>query len=463
MRASENRDRGNLKGWILLAQLLWCGALNAHDVEHEHDTPRKVPPGVTYAATAVPDRIVLSWAADPATTQSVTWRTDTSVSKPRVEFAISDDGPLFVKHRQRVDAVTSSLETDLGKANYHSATLKGLTPATQYVYRVGDGVNWSEWAHFRTASSTPKPFSFLYVGDAQNNIKSHWSRLIRQAFTDAPRAAFVLHAGDLVNRGNSDAEWGEWFYAQGFIPRSTACLAVPGNHEQTSTTDEATETTTTRLTDHWERVFEFPQNGPKDARESIYWMDYQDVRIVGLNSNERIKEQSVWLRKVLSKQPQKWTILTFHHPIYSSKAGRENPELRKWWQPIFDEFQVDLVLNGHDHTYARTGMMKHESEKNIATGVRSQSESGTVYVVSVSGPKMYELGREPYMRRVAEDTQLYQIITVDGDELRYDARTATGRPYDGFTLRKRAGTSNELIERVPDTDERVRKTRGDAD
>ncbi|MEP0344431.1 metallophosphoesterase, partial [Rhodopirellula bahusiensis] len=98
---------------------------------------------------------------------------------------------------------------------------------------------------------------------------------VRQAYSDAPRAAFLLHAGDLVNRADSDAEWGEWFYAQGFIPRSTPCVAVPGNHEQSKIANEETGEVTRRLTNHWERVFEFPSNGPESSRESVYWMDYQ--------------------------------------------------------------------------------------------------------------------------------------------------------------------------------------------
>jgi hypothetical protein len=51
--------------------------------------------------------------------------------------------------------------------------------------------------------------------------------------------------------------------------------------------------------------------------------------------------------------------------------------------------------------------------------------------------------------RTAEDTQLFQIITVDGGELRYEARTATNRLYDAFTLRKREGRANELVESLP--------------
>ena len=79
-----------------------------------------------------------------------------------------------------------------------------------------------------------------------------------------------------------------------------------------------------------------------------------------------------------------------------------------------------------------------------------------MYVVSVSGPKMYSLQRYDFMERQAENTQLYQIIHIDGDELRYEARTAIGELYDAFTLRKQAGTINQLIEQVPETPERVK-------
>jgi hypothetical protein len=157
---------------------------------------------------------------------------------------------------------------------------------------------------------------------------------------------------------------------------------------------------------------------------------------------------------VLTDNPNTWTIITFHHPIYSSSEGRDNAALRELWQPVFDEFRVDLVLQGHDHSYARSGLM--EFEENVATGVTAMSENGgTVYVVSVSGPKMYEVERESFFSRAAENTQLYQIIHVDGGELRYEARTAIGALYDAFTLRKREGELNELIEQFPDTPERI--------
>jgi hypothetical protein len=71
---------------------------------------------------------------------------------------------------------------------------------------------------------------------------------------------------------------------------------------------------------------------------------------------------------------------------------------------------------------------------------------------------MYGLGEgpRPHFRRVAEDTQLYQIVSIVGKTLRYEARTATGRLYDAFALHKRRGKTNELVEQTPDLPDRRR-------
>jgi hypothetical protein len=86
-----------------------------------------------------------------------------------------------------------------------------------------------------------------------------------------------------------------------------------------------------------------------------------------------------------------------------------------------------------------------------------------MYVVSVSGPKMYRLRREPWMQRVAEQTQLYQVITVDGDRLAVEARTADGELYDAFDLVKQRGRPNRVVDRIPrGVPERVRAAPGAA-
>jgi len=69
---------------------------------------------------------------------------------------------------------------------------------------------------------------------------------------------------------------------------------------------------------------------------------------------------------------------------------------------------------------------------------------------------MYNNSRKPYMKRLAEDTQLYQVIHLDGETLKFEARTATGMLYDAFRLEKVAGERNRLIELDAEVPERLR-------
>lgn len=82
--------------------------------------------------------------------------------------------------------------------------------------------------------------------------------------------------------------------------------------------------------------------------------------------------------------------------LYSGALDRDQEEIRARWQPLFRQYGVDLVLNAHEHTYAR--------------GYNIDAEDGIVYIVSVSGPKMYDLTDDRWMIRSAENTQLYHII-----------------------------------------------------
>ena len=190
---------------------------------------------------------------------------------------------------------------------------------------------------------------------------------------------------------------------------------------------------------------------------------YHNVRVVGLNSNEQQDIQAEWLDRVLAGNTAPWVVCAFHHPIYSTGKDRDNAELRSLWKPVFDRYKVDLVLQGHDHTYGRTGFdvppagAVHPTVANVASGVQKKDEkTGTIYVVSVSGPKMYDNQRQPFMKRLAEDTQLYQIIHVDGGMLRFEARTAVGDLYDAFELHKQEGDINRLVEIEPEVPENKR-------
>jgi hypothetical protein len=438
-------------------------------------TPERYPDKLYYKPTPVPDRVILTWTGDPATTQAVTWRTDTSVKKPIAQLAVSEDGPSFDYTNRRtgqkapprpdpdkvrtLPAVTTPLTTNLGECLCHSVTFDGLRPRTKYVYRVGDGANWSEWFQFETPSDKPAPLRFIYFGDAQNDVKSHWSRVSRGAYSDMPRAHFILHAGDLINRANNDNEWGDWHAAAGWINGMVPIVPTPGNHEYASPPKGGKR----ELSGHWRPQFALPTNGPEGLEETCYYVDVQGVRVISLNSNERHEDQVPWLEKVLADNPNRWTVVTFHHQVYSTAANRQKEEegkaVRRLWRPLFDKYGADLILQGHDHSYGRSGMMRGD---NVLDGIQVHTSKGTVYCVSVSGPKLYEVGPQPWMVTKADNKQLYQLVTIDGARLHYESRTARGDLFDEFELRKRTDGGNTLVERAQLEYERTGAKRGDA-
>jgi len=395
----------------------------------------------------IPNRIVLNWSGDPTTTASVNWRTDTSIAQAQGQIAEAYASANFTTWAETEKASTELWKSNNHMAHFHSVTFKNLKPNTLYAYRVGSDNIWSSWYQFRTASKDPKPFSFIYFGDAQNNLLSLWARTIRAAYADAPNADFIIHAGDLINTANKDSDWQEWFNSGSFIHAQVPTIATPGNHEYHKISDKKRE-----LSSLWRPHFTLPQNGPKGLEETVYFVDYQGARIISLNSNGTAKpaDQTTWLENTLKNNPNKWTVITYHHPLYSASIGRDNEPLRKAWKPLFDKYAVDLVLQGHDHSYARG--------QNIGEGVTVKDpKNGTVYVVSVSGPKQYKLRNDRWMTRGAENSQLYQVISVSGNTLSYRAMTAVGELYDAFDLEKQEGKPNKLTERAPNTPERLWK------
>ena len=419
-------------------------------------------------ASADPDRIILTWTGDPATTQAITWRTDDSVSMAFAEIAVADASSRFDKGAKRLKAKTEALELGRHDKNaeirthYHSVVFEELMPETLYAYRVGDGnQRWSEWIQFKTAASEIKPVEFLYFGDAQNAVLSRWSRVMRAAFMKAPYANFTIHAGDMINRAHRDQEWAEWFKAGGWVHATVQSIVVPGNHEYDPFDSQEGDGAVNRLSMHWGPQFTLPtyEALPEAIKESAYFIDYQGIRIVALDSNNEIDAQAKWLDGVLANNPNAWTVLTFHHPIFSSGKSRDNKEKREKWKPIIDKYKVDLVLQGHDHTYARGHTPVRMTEEKQGRQVTS------MYVNSVSGPKMYEFMKEGWdvyrdegvvLDRKAENTQFFQVIRIDGNLLTYKAYTATGELYDAFQMKKNEDGSKELRDWSPDLgDERL--------
>jgi hypothetical protein len=352
-----------------------------------------------------------------------------------------------------VTGTTGPIQNENGQALYHQVRFDGLKPDTRYVYRVRAADGWSEWLPFRTAKAEFAPFRFIYLGDTQNDILEIGSRVIRSAFKEAGPAALVVHAGDLVAQREvkvHDDEWGEWTEAGGRAFAMTPQLPATGNHEYVDHILPGGEESRV-LGPHWALQFALPDNGAEGVKATSYFVDYQGVRFIVLDGTAALdlgglEAQTRWLDTTLASSPARWNVALFHQPIYTCARPEDTEELKAAWKPIFDARNIDLVLQGHDHCYGRvSNPAGAEASRADSAAGRPQ---GPVYVVSVTGSKMYGLNDRADTQpvRAAENTELYQLIDVEADRLSFRAFTATGRLYDAFTLTRGADGRNRLTE-----------------
>jgi hypothetical protein len=406
------------------------------------------PVAAPAAAGATISRVMLGWAADAATSRAVTWRTPLESPGARAQIAPDGPSPDLAKRAREVAATSVKVDADgTGTAWHHAARFDGLRPATRYAYRVGDGSRWSEWFSFLTAADRPAPFRFLYFGDAQNGIDDVFPRTVRAAFERAPDAALAVHAGDLLAEGYDDRLWEQWTGALAFLAPSIPSLVVPGNHDEHRPPDAAAPTKVFEVSPSWWAHFALPANGPADigpVGRQFFYLDYQGVRFVAIDANpfanedyveserERVQASVIaWLRTVLAGNPNRWTIVIQHQPLYPVAKDRDYPAMRTLLGRLYDEFNVDLVLQGHDHVYARTWKLR--GGRRVP-----DDEPGTVYVISVAGAKMYELtGRhQDLMARSVSGSQMFQVVGVDAAQLSLSAFSADGQLVDSCRIAK---------------------------
>ena len=390
-----------------------------------------------------PDRIILTFNGDPSTKRAVTWRTDSSITKSVAQIALAGVNSNFSKNAKTYNASIEKFDVGLYKSNnsyivhYHSVVFENLEPNSLYAYRVGDGTNWSEWIQFLTANNNYSPTQFVYFGDAQNDVLNHWSRVIRMAYQTAPNASFVIHAGDLVNTAHKDYEWAQWFKAGSFIHSQWTAIPVVGNHEFQRTSKSSPK----KLSLQWRPQFNLPveQSLNQKLHETVYSVNYQDVLIIVLNSTDFLEKQTEYIEEKLSNSNAKWKIITCHHSVFSPAKGRDFEYARKHWKPLFDKYGVDLVLNGHDHTYARGHVPV------VTTEINKSKNINTLYVTSVSGPKQYRISLEQIKGyenegytadKLGEQIQFFQVISIENEQLVYKAYTATGKEYDKAVITK---------------------------
>ncbi|MAK61643.1 MAG: metallophosphatase [Ponticaulis sp.] len=435
-------------------------------------------------ASAWPDRIIANVTAEPQTSFAATWRTDHQVGRTIAQIVKASADTRFDVGAITVQAETESLDlervtTDFGNMNtlenvglgtvhYHSVVFEDLEPDTLYAWRVqGARGKWSEWFQTRTAAERG-PIRFVYFGDAQNGIRSHWSRVIRMAYQTAGDADFMLHAGDLVQKGDSDYNWAEWFDAGSFIHAVIPAIPVPGNHENITVYNEAGERERVR-TPVWRAQFTLPEEKglAETYWESAYKIAYSDDLDIFVVDSARddFDEMAVWLDAALSESTAKWTVVTMHHPFFVPETmhGRGRDMVRqKAFMPLMKKHDVDLVLTGHIHTYGRMSASETAFDRTSRQASGTPTDIETLYVISAAGAKNYPVWSEVpdtsiygdgqtdfsglSVDRVAENTPMFQVIDIDGGELRYTAYTATGIAYDAFRVHQDETGHKTLVE-----------------
>lgn len=237
--------------------------------------------------------------------------------------------------------------TDDAPVSLHHVHLTGLEPDTCYHYVVTVGRETTGDHTFRTFPEEG-PFTFIVYGDTQEQIP-YFTQTERHALvakriaTNEPDALFVLHVGDMVCVVDDVDEWDRFFTAGSALFANTTIVPVLGNHENNASV--------------WYDTFGMPE---------WYSFDCGDAHFVVLDSNDwaapHFDKETAWLRADLAANqehrvdnPAARTFVAFHHPPYSS--GTRHPggwtDLREFWGPVFEEYGVDMVFNGHVHSYQR--------------------------------------------------------------------------------------------------------------
>ncbi|SFJ31473.1 purple acid phosphatase family protein [Amycolatopsis sacchari] len=289
---------------------------------------------------------------------------------------------------------------------YHGhATLDGLRQNTSYSYRVGSGGSWSPTYTFKTQKFNGD-FDFLFFGDPQIGSSGDtardgagWRDTLDVALKANPDAELLVSGGDQVESANNESQWDAFLSSDKL--RQYPWAATIGNHDVGGKAYE--QHFWTPNTDRSAPYY----NGAQDTRSGgDYWYIYKDVLFIDLNSNAYASgsdEAHIGYVTDVIKQhggKAKYTVLVYHHSIYSPADHAndgDNQQRRQDFPTAFSNLGVDLVLQGHDHSYSRSYVIKNGQKANPAeqpgaTQV-SQGPGGVVYVTanSASGSKYYDL------------------------------------------------------------------------
>lgn len=415
-------------------------------------------------------RIVLGIGSD-ATEANVAWQSRKSGAQ-RLEHWPANS-----------PAAVTSVESPQGPYNAavyypHEATMTGLEPDTEYVYRVGnENRGWSKERTFTTGADSDT-WNFLALSDAQIGVGAKikeqaaaWNKAVNVATGEHPESAFIMHLGDQAEGWGAPVAQLEAFTAPEKM-QNYRLAVLKGNHE-TYAPDR-----------HFQDTYFLPNEVGNTAN---YFFNYNNVLFIGLDgnrsSNADIETHAKFVQNTIDENgaDADWVIVGIHHAPFSQGTHYTDDDvvaLREKLTPKLSEAGVDLVLSGHDHIYPRTHLMNGFNpvipEGASKAGDILIPEGGEVlYVTSTTatGGKYYDFQdkggathpniREERARDLAHDSTArwrqdynpdYTNIEVSPTELKlttYNINT----PYvvDQVTLKKKDAPQEETT--TPQTSE----------
>ena len=379
-------------------------------------------------------------AQDNSTSRTIMWQSDSSEADAVIEYRLEGS-----ENIQSIGA-TDKAFTDDGSMTYiHEGTLTGLTPSTKYEYRVGYGNDRrSDWYSLETAGSSV--YDVLIYPDSQSGDYSQWEEIVKDSAHRNPRTALYISMGDLVDNGEQDYQWRTWLNSIRPLSANVPLAPTLGNHEMYTLDWKMREPRA------YLKYFDVPPNGNEIFNRRYYSYDFGDVHYVVLDTQlyesnhednhdthhpDLYDVQIQWLRQDLAANTKKWTVVLMHRdpfqyafdrPGASRAAGFDEEGVL--FMPIFDEFNVDLVLSAHLHSYRNRGHVRNFD----------RDASGPLYILTgIAGdtrrPKWKEHPLDVYVAP-DRDKNNYMAMTVTPNKLIVKAFLPDGTQLDESVVEK---------------------------
>jgi hypothetical protein len=298
-----------------------------------------------------PSTLFLTWQRDPTTTMTVQWvgasgeTADTNVSYAALKAERWQSQPTTTKPYPMTDL------------KVFRAELTGLTPGTDYQFRVG-----KQSPTYRFCTMPAKATSAIqFVSGGDVGVNPHAVANNIQAARQDPMFAVV--GGDLGYDNGRSVEISLAFlrnYSKHMVGRDGRLIPMItciGNHEVDGGYDKPRE-----KAPFFYALFDglYPETG----YASLDFGDYLSLVLLDTGHTSAIGgAQTDWLEKTLKARAEHPNVLVVNHvpayPSYRNYQGSNGKEgtgegNRKNWVPLFQKYRVPVVLEHHDHTFKRT-------------------------------------------------------------------------------------------------------------